>query len=81
MRERLRSSSLGLGIVGVLLLLAGTVFALQGDGIIGGSSMTGVSFWIYAGSVIAVIGVIFIVLGFVLTSRSRAGEVAPVQPK
>ncbi len=81
MRERLRSSSLGLGIVGVLLLLAGTVFALQGDGIIGGSSMTGVSFWIYAGSVIAVIGVIFIVLGFVLTSRSRAGGVAPVQPK
>ncbi len=77
----MRSSSLGLIIVGVLLLLAGAVFALQGDGIIGGSSMTGVPFWIYAGSVIAIIGVIFVAFGFVLASRTRAGGVAPVQPK
>ncbi|MDG6942415.1 MAG: hypothetical protein JRN34_05820 [Nitrososphaerota archaeon] len=75
------SSSLGLGIVGVLLLLAGTVFALQGDGIVGGSSMTGVPFWIYAGSVIAVIGVILIALGFVSASRGKSGGVNPAQPK
>lgn len=46
------------------MVLAGTVFALQGDGIIGGSAlMSGNSQWIYIGSIIAVIGIVVIVLG------------------
>ena len=78
----MRSSFLGLGVFGIILLLLGTVFALQGDGMIGGSSMTGVPFWIHAGSVIALVGVLMATLGFVLASRGKAGgSTTPVQTK
>ena len=59
-----------IAILGILLILFGTVFALQGDNILPGSSMSGVTFWLYAGSVTAVIGLILTVLGFVMGSRS-----------
>ena len=58
--------------MGILLILFGSVFALQGDGMVGGSSMTGNPFWIYAGSGVAIIGVILAILGFGLGSRSGA---------
>lgn len=73
----MRGSFLGLGVFGIILLLLGTVFALQGDGMIGGSSMTGVPFWIYAGSIIALVGVLMAALGFVLASRGKAGGATP----
>lgn len=42
---------------GVLLLVLGTVFALQGANVIGGSSlMSGNSDYIYIGGVVAIIG-------------------------
>jgi hypothetical protein len=46
-----------LGGVGVLITLAGVIFTLQGVGVIGGSTMSGDSFWAVAGPVIAVVGV------------------------
>lgn len=49
--------------VGVLLAIAGTVFALQGFGVLGGSGMSGNGFWAGAGPVIAVVGLIFLVVG------------------
>ena len=67
----MKASFLALGIVGVLFILFGTVFAFQGNGMIGGSSMSGNSFWIYAGSVIAVVGLILAVLGFSLGFKAR----------
>ena len=39
---------------GFLLMLAGVVFTLQGVGVLGGSVMSGVSFWAVAGPVIMV---------------------------
>ena len=39
--------------VGVLLTLAGVIFTLQGVGVLGGSVMSGVTFWAVAGAVIA----------------------------
>jgi hypothetical protein len=42
--------------VGVLIMLAGVIFTLQGVGVIGGSGMSGDTFWAVAGPVIAVIG-------------------------
>ncbi len=45
-----------LGVIGALLLIAGTVFALQGFGVLGGSVMSGSHFWAAAGPVIAVAG-------------------------
>ena len=42
---------------GFLLTLAGVVFTLQGLGILGGSVMSGMTFWAVAGPVIALTGV------------------------
>ena len=54
-----------IGVLGVLILLAGVVFALQGANVIGGSSvMNGSSTWIYAGGLIAVVGALIAVMGF-----------------
>jgi hypothetical protein len=50
-------------VVGVLLLIAGTIFALQGFGVLGGSVMSGSSFWAAAGPVIAVAGLALLVAG------------------
>ncbi len=46
----------GLAIVGVLIVLAGAVFAGQGLGKIPGSFMTGDIHWFWIGSVMVVIG-------------------------
>jgi hypothetical protein len=48
---------------GVLVTVAGIVFALQGLGLLGGSSMTGVTFWAAAGPVIAVAGIVIMAFG------------------
>jgi len=51
-------------LVGLLLLLVGAVFALQGDGVVGGSSlMDNNSNFIYIGSFVALVGVVVAVLG------------------
>jgi uncharacterized membrane protein YphA (DoxX/SURF4 family) len=56
-------------IVGILLLIFGTVFALQGANVIGGSAfMSGNSTYIYVGGVLAIIGLILMIVG----SRSRS---------
>jgi hypothetical protein len=44
-------------------MLAGVVFTLQGVGILGGSVMSGVTFWAVAGSVIALAGLVLAVIG------------------
>jgi hypothetical protein len=69
----------GLIVVGVLLLLAGIVFALQGStGIGGGSSMDNNPFWTYAGAVIAIMGAAVAVVG--LRIRSKPAAPPPVTP-
>jgi hypothetical protein len=45
-------------LLGVLIMLAGVVFTLQGVGVLGGSFMSGATVWAVAGPVIAVIGLI-----------------------
>ncbi|HEY1920777.1 MAG TPA: hypothetical protein VGH27_34845 [Streptosporangiaceae bacterium] len=49
--------------IGVLLLLAGVIFTLQGLGAIGGSAMSDVTLWAVAGPVIAVVGVVVAAIG------------------
>jgi hypothetical protein len=49
--------------VGVLVTLAGVVFTLQGVGVLGGSVMSGVTFWAVAGPVIAVAGLAIAAFG------------------
>jgi hypothetical protein len=54
---------------GAIVAVAGVIFTLQGAGAIGGSGMSGVTFWAVAGPVIALCGVALAVAGL----RRRAG--------
>jgi hypothetical protein len=56
--------------IGVVLLVAGIIFTLQGSGAIGGSAMSGVTLWAVAGPVIAVAGVAMAAVGL----RQRAAS-------
>jgi hypothetical protein len=51
-----------IGVGGVIAVL-GVLFLLQGSGFVHGSAMTDNHFWIYAGAVIAVVGVALLILG------------------
>jgi len=49
--------------LGFLLTLAGVVFTLQGVGVLGGSVMSGATFWAVAGPVIALAGLALAAIG------------------
>lgn len=49
--------------VGLVVLLAGVIFTLQGLGDIGGSAMSGVTFWAVAGPLIALAGIVVAAVG------------------
>ena len=49
--------------VGVLVTLAGVVLTLQGVGVLGGSVMSGDTFWAVAGPVIALAGLAVAAVG------------------
>ena len=53
-----------LGVVGVLVLLAGAVFAGQGLGFIAGSYMTGDMKWFWIGSAMILAGLVLAVAAF-----------------
>jgi hypothetical protein len=55
-------SSLLIG-AGALITVAGIIFALQGLGYLGGSVMTGVTFWAVVGPLIALAGIALTVFG------------------
>ncbi|BBZ61395.1 hypothetical protein [Mycolicibacterium monacense] len=63
--------SVALVVVGVLVALAGGLFALQGFGFVGGSPMSGTTTWSIAGPVIALVGIGLVYLGW------RAGKSRP----
>ena len=48
---------------GALIALLGVIFTLQGVGALGGSVMSGVTFWAVAGPVIALAGLVLAVIG------------------
>ena len=48
---------------GALIALLGVIFTLQGVGALGGSVMSGVTFWAVAGPMIALVGLAMIVVG------------------
>lgn len=49
--------------VGVLITIAGAVFTLQGLDLLGGSVMSGVTFWAVVGPLIAVAGIALAAVG------------------
>lgn len=50
-------------VVGVLMAIAGAVWALQGFGIIGGSFMSGATLWAVIGPVVALAGLAIAAIG------------------
>ena len=48
---------------GFVLTLAGVVFTLQGVGVLGGSVMSGGTFWAVAGPVLGLAGVVLAAIG------------------
>ncbi len=55
-----------MNIVGILLVLVGGVWFLQGEKVVMGSPMTGHSQWIYIGAAVVVVG-----LGLLLFTNLR----------
>ena len=55
--------------VGVVVVLAGLLFTLQGVGVVQGSAMSGTTFWTVAGPVIVVVGLVLVWAG--LRGRAR----------
>ena len=49
--------------VGVVVLILGLVFLLQGAGLFKGSAMTDNHFWVYAGAFIALAGAAMVAVG------------------
>jgi hypothetical protein len=56
---------------GAVLVLAGVIFTLQGVGVLGGSVMSGVTFWAVAGPVIALAGLALAAAGLRDRTDSR----------
>lgn len=56
--------------VGALVALAGIIVMLQGFGVLGGSAMSGVTFWAAAGPVIALVGLAIAAVGLRRRSAS-----------
>ena len=50
-----------LRVAGLVLLVFGVLFGLQGLGVIGGSAMSGRTLWAVLGPVIAVVGIVLLV--------------------
>jgi hypothetical protein len=50
-------------VIGLLLVLAGAVWALQGFDVLGGSAMSGKSMWAVIGPIVAVVGLVLLVMG------------------
>jgi hypothetical protein len=49
--------------LGVLLVLVGAVWTLQGLGYLGGSAMSGVALWAVVGPVVVILGLLLAVRG------------------
>jgi hypothetical protein len=51
-------------VIGVLVALAGLLFALQGFGAVGGSPMSNTTTWSVLGPIIALAGIALVVIGW-----------------
>jgi hypothetical protein len=57
--------------LGLLAVVVGAVWTLQGLGTLGGSVMSGVTAWAIIGPVVAVVGLVLIVIGLRTRSHGR----------
>ena len=59
--------------LGLLLVVLGAVWTLQGLGVVTGSVMTGVSAWAIAGPIVALAGLVLVVVGVRIRGRAKRG--------
>jgi len=50
-------------VIGVLLVLTGAIWTLQGLDVLGGSAMSGVTLWAIIGPIVAIVGVVMVIAG------------------
>jgi hypothetical protein len=61
-------------VVGLLAVVLGGLWTLQGLDVVGGSVMSGVSLWAIIGPVVAVAGLLLIVVGVRRRTRAKLTE-------
>ncbi|WP_396652787.1 hypothetical protein [Microbacterium helvum] len=59
--------------LGILLVLVGAVWTLQGLNVLGGSAMSGSPLWATIGPMVLIAGVVLIVIAIVVARRRKAG--------
>ena len=60
-------------IVGIILILLGGLWALQGLGILLGSPMTGQTRWLIIGAILVIIGIALFIMGLLRRSTPLSG--------
>ncbi len=58
-------------VVGVIIILLGVVWVLQGAGVLAGSFMSNDPTWLWIGAVTSVVGLALLIVGIRLPGRSR----------
>jgi hypothetical protein len=77
----MKAAKIGAVVAGIVLFLLGIVFALQGNGEIGGSSlMDNNSSFIYIGSLVAVASLVVIAFGLRISSKPKTMPEQPQNP-
>jgi hypothetical protein len=67
-------------VLGLLALVLGAVWTLQGLSVLDDSVMSGVQIWSIIGPVVAVIGLVLIVTGLRIRNRAKRAELAAAAP-
>jgi hypothetical protein len=63
--------------LGLLALVLGAVWTLQGLSVLDGSVMSGVRIWAVVGPVVAAVGLILIVVGVMIRGRAKRVQAPP----
>jgi hypothetical protein len=67
-------------VLGLLALVLGAVWTLQGLDVLGDSVMSGKQMWAVIGPIVAVIGLVLIVVGVRIRHRAKRAEAAAITP-
>jgi hypothetical protein len=61
-------------VIGVLALIAGIFWTLQGLNVIGGSAMSGQTMWAIIGPIVGIIGLALLIMSLVSGRRATASS-------
>jgi hypothetical protein len=61
-------------VIGVLALIAGIIWTLQGLNVIGGSAMSGQTMWAIIGPIVGIIGLALLIMSLVSGRRATASS-------